>query len=79
MYILATHGPFGAIILGVFSTLETLNFAIRVVKINHPEEHKLYYQKIEIDTFDSTLIQFFTMHNEKLIELDISENKENYV
>ena len=66
MYILAQNGPLGPILLGVFSNKQTLNMGIKAVKTYRPDVSKIYYQEIGVDNFDSTLIQFFTMHSEKL-------------
>ena len=67
------------ILLGVFSSKEKLNMAIKVIKLNHPDEHRFYYQEFEVDTFDSTLMQFFTMHPEKFITIDAEKEKEFYI
>lgn len=67
------------ILLGVFSSKEMLNIAIKAIKMESPESFRLYYQKIEVDMFDSTLMNFFTIHPEKFIELDIKNEKEIYV
>ena len=70
MYLLVNKSH---IALGVFTTKETLNMAISVCRTNEPG-CRLYYQYIIVDTFDSTLIQFFTMHPEELIEIDSETN-----
>ena len=67
------------ILLGVFSSKEMLNIAIKAIKVNNPDCFRLFYQKIEVDKFDSTLMQFFTMHPEKFVELDVEKEKEIYV
>ena len=66
MYILVgrSYGMYG-----IFSTKEKLNNVITVVRKFDPSVH-LYWQKVEVDVFDSTLISFFTMHPEKLIEVE---------
>lgn len=76
MYLLATHGPMGPILLGVFSTKETLNLGIKAIKNVEPNVNRLYYQEIEVDTFDSTCMQFFTMHPERLVELTVNKDNE---
>ena len=70
MYLLADKSR---IALGVFTSKETLNNAIAVCRTNEPYS-VLYYQEIKVDVFDSTLIQFFTIHPEKLIEIDRDTN-----
>ena len=67
------------VLLGVFTNKEMLNMAIKSIKIENPDCHRLYYQKFEVDTFDSTLMQFFTMHPEKFVELNVEMDKEIYV
>lgn len=67
------------ILLGVFSSKEMLNIAIKAIKVNNPDCFRLYYQKFEVDVFDSTLMQFFTMHPEKFVELNVEKEKEIYV
>ena len=77
MYVLLNKSR---ILLGLFTSKEMLNMAIKAVKINNPDScYKLYYQKVEVDTFDSTLMQCFTMHPEKFIEIDVEKDKEIYV
>lgn len=71
MYILAGKGR---ILLGVFTTKKILNMAIAVCRADEPG-CTLYYQKIKPNVFDSTLIQFFTIHPEKLIEIDGEKNQ----
>ena len=61
------------IALGIFTSKDTLNMAIKVCRSAEPHS-KLYYQKIDVDVFDKTILQFFTMHPEKLIELDTDTN-----
>ena len=53
--------------------------AIKSIKIENPDCYRLYYQKFEVDTFDSTLMQVFTMHPEKFVELNVEMDKEIYV
>ena len=79
MYILAQAGPLGSILLGVFSNIANLNLAIRAIKINNPNLSKVYYHEIEVDNFDSTCLQFFTMHPERLTEVNVEEDKLTYV
>ena len=50
-----------------------------VPKISDADVSKLYYQEIEVNNFDAILLQFFTMHPEKLIEIDVTEEKKVYV
>ena len=70
MYLLANKFH---IALGVFTTKETLNMAIFVCRTDEPG-CRLYYQKIQPDVIDSTLIQFWTMHPEKMIEIGSETN-----
>lgn len=65
MYILVNKSR---MILGLFSTKKNLTMAIKVVKEKEPDS-KFYYQKVCVDNFDNILINFFTMHPEKLIEV----------
>lgn len=76
MYVLLSNSR---ILLGVFSSKEMLNIAIKAIKIENPECFRLYYQKIEVDKFDSTLMNFFTIHPEKFVELNVKNEKEIYV
>ena len=76
MYVLLNNAR---VLLGIFSSKEMLNIAIKAIKIDNPDCYRLFYQKFEIDTFDSTLMQFFTMHPEKFVELDVEKDKEIYV
>ena len=66
MYILAGRS---CQLYGIFSTKEKLNEAITVVRKHDPYTH-LYWQEVEVDNFDTTLASFFTMHYEKLIEVE---------
>ena len=79
MYILAQVSSFGSILRGVFTNIDNLNLAIRAIKISDADVSKLYYQEIEVNNFDAILLQFFTMHPEKLIEIDVTEEKKVYV
>lgn len=79
MYILAQVSCFGSILRGVFTDIDKLNLAIRAIKISDADVSKLYYQEIEVNNFDAILLQFFTMHPEKLIEIDVTEEKKVYV
>lgn len=71
MYILVNNWK---MILGLFTDKTWLNNAIKAVRKNTPEI-TLYYQKVETNTFDSTLFNFWTMHPEKLIEIDKNKNE----
>lgn len=66
MYILVNNSR---IILGIFTTKEKLDLAVKVVRDNE-DIKRLYYQKVETDVFDNTLLNFFTLHPEKLIEIN---------
>ena len=70
MYILVNKSR---MLLGVFTTKETLNMAIKVLKDKEPG-CLLYYQEFEPDTFSSVLIPFWTLHSEYLIEIDREAN-----
>ena len=56
-------------ILGLFSNKDWLNKAIEVVRMDNPGTI-LYYQEVEVDTFSSVLLNFWTIHPEKLIEIE---------
>lgn len=71
VYILAGRGYQ---LYGIFSTKEKLNEAIAVVRKHDTHTH-LYWQEVEVDNFDTTIASFFTMHPEKLIEVE-RENEE---
>lgn len=58
------------ILLGIFTTKEKLDIAVDVIRKENPDCGKMYYQEIIPDTFDKTLINFWTMHPEKLIEIE---------
>lgn len=60
-------------ILGLFTDKTWLNSAIQVVRESDPG-CILYYQKVEVNTIDSTLINFWTMHPEKLIKIPQENN-----
>jgi hypothetical protein len=66
MYILVNNSR---MILGLFSNKTKLNNAIKIVRENTPETI-LYYQEVKVDTFSSVLPNFWTMHPEKLIEIE---------
>lgn len=66
MYILVNNSR---MILGIFTTKEKLDYAVKVVRDNE-DIKRLYYQKVETDIFDKTLLNFFTLHPEKLIEIN---------
>lgn len=65
MYILVNKSR---MILGLFTDETWLNSAIQAVRESDPH-CVLYYQKVEVNTIDSTLINFWTIHPEKLIEI----------
>lgn len=67
MYILVNKSN---ILLGLFTDKTWLNSAIKAVRESEPYGI-LYYQKVEVNNFDSTLINFFTLHHEKLIEISM--------
>ena len=60
-------------ILGLFTDKTWLNSAIQVVRKSDPG-CILYYQKVEVNTIDGTLINFWTMHPEKLIKISPENN-----
>ena len=66
MYILVNNSR---MILGLFSNKTNLNIAIKIIRKETPETI-LYYQEVKVDTFDSVLPNFWTMHPEKLIEIE---------
>lgn len=76
MYALLNNGR---ILLGVFTTKEILNMAIKAVKMNNPDAYRFYYQEFKVDTFDSTLMQLLTLHPEKFIEVNAEKEKEFYI
>lgn len=53
--------------LGIFTTWENLQMAMAALK--ESGESKAYYAKVEVDTFDKLLPNFWTMHYEKLEEV----------
>lgn len=70
MYILVDNHR---MILGLFTDKTWLNTAINVVRKDNPGT-TLYYQEVEVNTFNSILPNFWTIHPEKLIEIDKEEN-----
>jgi len=70
MYILVNKSR---MILGLFTDKTWLNSAIQAVR-ESDSNGVLYYQKVEVNTIDSTLINFWTIHPEKLIEIDKEVN-----
>ena len=66
MYILVNNHR---MILGLFTDKDWLNKAIEIVRKDEPE-CILYYQEVEPNTFDSILFNFWTIHPEKLIEIE---------
>jgi len=55
-------------ILGLFQNKTWLNSAIQVVRMDNPNAI-LYYQKVKVNSFNTVLPNFWTMHPEKLIEI----------
>jgi hypothetical protein len=72
MYILVNNAR---MILGLFSDKTWLNNAIKVVREAKPGTI-LYYQKVDVNTFNTVLPCFWTMHPERLIEI---EKEKDYV
>lgn len=70
MYILVNKHR---MLLGLFTDETWLNAAIQAVRENDPYGI-LYYQKVEVNTIESTLINFWTIHPEKLIEIEKEVN-----
>ncbi len=66
MYILVNGSR---MILGLFQNKTWLNNAIQVVRMDNPNAI-LYYQKVKVNSFNTILPNFWTMHPEKLIEID---------
>lgn len=64
MYILVNKSR---MIMGLFSTHESLDMAIKVLK--ESGESRCYYVEVSVDDFDSILFNFWTMHPEKLNEV----------
>jgi len=65
MYILVNGSR---MILGLFQNKTWLNNAIQVVRMDNPNAI-LYYQKVKVNSFNTVLPNFWTMHPEKLIEI----------
>ena len=65
MYILVNGSR---MILGLFQNKTWLNNAIKVVRMDNPNAI-LYYQKVKVNSFNTVLPNFWTMHPEKLIEI----------
>ena len=65
MYILVNNHR---IILGLFENKTWLNNAIEVMREKEPDTI-LYYQYVEVNSFEPILFNFWTMHPEKLIEI----------
>lgn len=55
-------------IRGLFTDKKWLNEAIKVIRKD--KSNTLYYQEVEVNTFDTILINFWTIHPEKLIEIE---------
>ena len=65
MYILVDNHK---MIRGLFTDKNWLNEAIKVIR--EDKSNTLYYQEVEVNTFDTILINFWTIHPEKLIEIE---------
>ena len=65
MYILVNGSR---MILGLFQNKTWLSNAIQVVRMDNPDAI-LYYQKVKVNSFNTILPNFWTMHPEKLIEI----------
>jgi hypothetical protein len=70
MYILVNKNR---MLMGLFTTKKNLNLGLAVMRANEPN-CIAYYQKVDVNMFDSNLFQFWTMHPEKLIEIDREVN-----
>lgn len=66
MYILANKSR---MIIGIFTTNWMLKSAIAVAKHDDPDA-KLYYMEFTPDVFNYDLAIFWTMHPEKMIEVE---------
>ncbi len=62
-------------ILGLFTDKDWLNKAIETVRKNEPE-CILYYKEVEVNSFNTVLPNFWTIHPERLIQID---RKKDYV
>lgn len=70
MYILVNRYR---MILGLFTDKDWLNKAIEIVRKDEPE-CILYYQEVEVNSFNTVLPNFWTIHPEKLIQIDREKN-----
>ena len=70
MYILVNKNR---MLMGLFTTKKNLNLGLAVMRANEPN-CIAYYQKVDVNMFDSNLFKFWTMHPEKLIEIDREVN-----
>ena len=70
MYILVNKNR---MLMGLFTTKKNLNLGLVVMRANEPN-CIAYYQKVDVNMFDSNLFKFWTMHPEKLIEIDREVN-----
>ena len=70
MYILVNGSR---MILGLFQNKTWLSNAIQVVRMDNPDAI-LYYQKVKVNSFNTVLPNFWTIHPEKLIEIDKDVN-----
>lgn len=70
MYILVNKSR---MLMGLFTTKKNLNLGLAVMRANEPN-CIAYYQKVDVNMFDANLFQFWTMHPEKLIEIDREVN-----
>jgi len=67
MYILVNKS---CMLLGIFTSKKKLDIAIQAMK-TVTEESFAYYAKVEANTFDSLLPNFWTMHSEKLTRVEL--------
>ena len=70
MYILVNRYR---MILGLFTDKDWLNKAIETIRKDEPE-CILYYQEVEVNSFNTVLPNFWTIHPEKLIQIDREKN-----
>lgn len=70
MYILVNGS---SMILGLFQNKTWLSNAIQVVRMDNPNAI-LYYQKVKVNSFNTVLPNFWTMHPEKLIQIGTDVN-----
>lgn len=63
MYILVNNT---SCIIGLFSSKKILALAVNAVRTSEGKNSKLYYKEVKVDEFDPSLIQFHTIHSERL-------------